>query len=433
MWKTVLYATRCLKQTFRNSGRVGVIFIVPIVFIMGMAFLYGDESSFVIIGETSDVYTIGVINQDDPIQLNADEINQFQTYIEYSDLLGDPLNDGFGSSFLLNINHSTRLLAESGDRRFDVISYASIDTASKAVQSRFITLCIILPNNFTKTMLSGLNHRINVTDDQMVLNNSEYYSSESIIELIGDYSYARFSEAMILFEEMLNSYTAHYWVTGLPSSGKISTSYDSIATLNFNEFEIFAPALVVFVLITSSTGVASIVGYEKEQGTIDRLKMSGFPVRSFFGGIVLSQVITTILTMVVVIFSLLLLDYPVQSEYQGIYIIIISIFAVLPLIGISLGIASVADGQMATYLPGLLAIPMAFLTGNFIPLPRIEILGEVQLWHINPFFSVGNALRKIMIHNLSPSQFFIDIALLVVIGMGFLLVGLIIFFKKAYE
>ena len=64
MKKTMVIFIRCLKQTFRNVERISIILLIPVLFIVGIAWLYGDQSSFVIIGDTGNEYTIGVINTD---------------------------------------------------------------------------------------------------------------------------------------------------------------------------------------------------------------------------------------------------------------------------------------------------------------------------------------------------------------------------------
>ncbi len=431
---TLVYTAKCLKQTFRSMERVGVIFIIPIIFIVGMALLYGDESSFVIVGDSGDIYTLGVINMDQVVPLNSEIKEQIQLVINEIGLFGDPLNGGFGNEFIDNINHSDRLLPSTEQHRFEIIQFSTLEKASEAVQSRFISLCFILPNDFSKALLSGLNHRINVSENHAILNMSEYYYTETNVELIGDYSYARFSEASMLLEGMLQLYLDHYWISGIPSNKILDIEHESITALSFTEFEIFAPALLVFVLISSSTGIAGIVGYERERGTIDRLKLGNFHVRSFFSGLSLTQLVTTLSTMTIVIMALFfLLNFPVQGEFQGIFILVVSFFAVLPLLGISLAIAASTDGQMATYLPSIIAIPLTFLTGNFIPLPHIKLIGDIQLWHLNPFFCIGEALRKIMILNSEPKGFILDIALLITSGSLIFVIGGIIFIKKAYK
>ena len=302
-----------------------------------------------------------------------------------------------------------------------------------AVQSRFISLCIFIPNNFSHTLIAGLNHRINVTEGNLLLNASEYVYSETALELIGDHSYARFAEATTLLEEMLNSYLDQFWIQGLDFPGKFSVDYESVSTLVFTEFDIYIPAFLIFVLITSSTGVAGIVGYEQEQGTIDRLKLSNFPPSSFLFGLLVTQIISTLLTMTCVVITIYLLGFPFQGEYQALFVIFTSILAILPLLGISLGIAAFLGGKMATYLPGLIALPLSFLTGGFIPLPRTTIIGDIQLWHLNPFFSTGEVYRKILILNLEINQIFMDLTLLVLCGMGFFIIGALIFMKGAYR
>ncbi len=431
---TIVYSVKCLKQTFRSMERVGVIFIVPLIFIVGMAMLYGDESSFVIVGDSGSIYSIGVINQDHVVAINPDQKIQFNQIINNIGLSGNPLEVGFGKEFIDNINNTDSLMSEENNQRFEIIQFDEIETASKAVQTRHISLCFIIPNNFSLSLLTGLNHRLNVTESDPILNNTDFYYSEATVELIGDFSYARFSEASILLTSMLERYLDYYWVSGLPSFQHLNTTHESISAIIFNEFEIFVPALLVFVLISSSTGVSGIVGYEREQGTVDRLKLSDFPVRSFLTGLTITQLITTLSTMIIVVLTLFYgLSFPVQGNFQGIFILFLSIFAVLPLLGISLAVAASTDGQMATYLPSMIAIPLTFLTGNFIPLPHIPILEEVQLWHLNPFFCIGEALRKIMILNVEPSGFILDIFLLIIVGSLIFLLGTLIFIKKAYK
>jgi ABC-type multidrug transport system permease subunit len=412
---------------------MSIIFLIPVLFIVGIAILYGDQSSFVIIGDTGDNYKIGVINEDLDLNLNSTLRSQFQNYIAENGLVGYPLQEGFSTCFIKNINQSKILLSEKDKRRFSVIPYSDLEDASKAVQSRFISLCIILPNNFSQTLIAGLNHRIFVTEENLLLNASEYVFSESAIELIGDHSYARFAEATTLLEEMLNSYLDHFWIQGLDFPGKFSVDYESVSTLVFTEFDIYIPAFLIFVLITSSTGVAGIIGYEQEQGTIDRLKLSNFPSSSFLFGLSITQIISTLLTMTCVVITIHFLGFPFQGEYQALFVIFVSILAILPLLGISLGIAAFLGGKMATYLPGLIALPLSFLTGGFIPLPRTNIIGDIQLWHLNPFFSAGEIYRKILILNLEMNQIFLDLTLLLIIGMGFFIIGALVFIKEVYN
>lgn len=432
MYKTILYTIRCLKQTGRNVERMGIIFLIPILFIVGIAFMYGDESSFVIIGDTGNQYKIGVINHDQGVNLSSQLQSQFNDFID-SSLLGDPLQDGFGTSFIKNMNQSKILLSENDKRRFSVFLYSDIEKASKAIQSRFISLCFILPTNFSKTLIVGWNQRINITENKLILNASEYVFSESSIELIGDHSYARFSEATTLLEEMFNSFLDFFWVIGLDLAGEFVMEYETIVTLAFTEFDIYLPAFLIFVLITSSTGVAGIIGYEQEQGTIDRLKLSDFSSVSLLFGLSFTQIITTLLTMVTVVITIYFLGFPFQGTHQAFFVLLVSFFAVLPLLGISLGVAAFLGGRMATYLPGLIAIPLSFLTGGFIPLPRTILIGDIQLWHLNPFYSTGEVYRKILILNLKINHIFLDLILLIMCGLGFFIIGALVFIKGVYN
>ena len=434
MNKSILFFQRCIKQTYRNTERMSVILILPILFTVGLAWIYGDESSFVIVDDQGPVYKIGVINQDILPILNLDSQTRFQSFISSLNLsyLNNSLQEGFGSTFITGID-SGQLFTMEDTSKFHIFSFNNTKSAANAVQSRFISLCMIIPSNFSQTILAGLNHRINVTTGLSASNQTMFYYSYSSIEIIGDYSYARFSEALILLEDILQRFTNNFWLSGLDDVQSLSTSVSKISTLSFTEFDIFSPALLIFILITSSTGVSAIVGFEREDETIDRLKLSGFSPNSYFIGLTLTQLISTAITMAIIFSTLYFLGFPYQNFNQIITGILICCVAILPLLGISLSMAALSDGQLATYIPSLIGIPLAFLTGNFIPLPRITLLGSIQIWHLNPFFSVGAVLRKILILNTNFSNYILDIIMLLVIGGIFFILGGIVFLKKVYH
>ncbi len=432
---TLNFLHRCLKQTYRNTERMSVILFLPIIFTIGIAWIYGDESSFVIVDDQGETYNIGIINFDSPPILDPVLENIFRDYIVNlnSTYLQDSLEEGFGCSLIEGLESNSFYLSND-NRRFAVFRLnSSVEEATKAVQSRFISLCVILPKNFSQTVLTGLVHRINLTTGIINTNISDYYFSRSNIEFIGDYTYARFSEAWILFEVMVQKFLDQFWITGMDVSEKFVIHSENVSTLAFTEFDIFTPALLIFILISSSTGVSAIVGFEQEHGTINRLKISGSSPRSYFLGLTLTQILSTLVTMGIILATLVLLGFPFQHLNQIFWVLLICCIAILPLLGISLSTATLSDGQLATYIPSLIGIPLAFLTGNFIPLTRTAIVGDIQLWHINPFYSVGEAFRKILILNADFSLIIIDIVMLILVGSLICFIGGYIFLKKAYS
>ncbi|WP_455465024.1 ABC transporter permease [Candidatus Hodarchaeum mangrovi] len=434
MKKSIIFFQRCIKQTYRNAERMSVILILPILFTVGLAWIYGDESSFVIVDDQGPVYKIGVINQDILPVIDLESQTKFQSYFSSLNItyLNNSLQNGFGNSLINGIS-SGQVFTESDTSRFHMFFFNNTESAANAVQSRFISLCMIIPSNFSQTILAGLNHRINVTTGFSASNQTIFYYSYSSIEIIGDFSYARFSEALILLEDILQRFTNNFWIPGLVNIQGLYTSISKISTRSFTEFDIFTPALLIFILITSSTGVSAIVGFEKEDETIDRLKLSGFPPNSYFIGLTLTQLICTAITMAIIFGTLYFLGFPYQNLNQIIVGLLICCTAILPLLGISLSMAALSDGQLATYIPSLIGIPLAFLSGNFVPLPRISLIGSIQMWHLNPFYSVGAILRKILILNANSSSYILDIGMLIIIGGLFYIIGGIIFIRKAYH
>ncbi|MFX1452907.1 MAG: hypothetical protein ACFFCM_18875, partial [Promethearchaeota archaeon] len=81
MNKSILFFQRCIKQTYRNTERMSIILILPVLFTVGLAWIYGDESSFVIVDDQGPVYKIGVINQDIVPILDLGSQTKFQSFI----------------------------------------------------------------------------------------------------------------------------------------------------------------------------------------------------------------------------------------------------------------------------------------------------------------------------------------------------------------
>lgn len=433
MKKTMFILSRCMKQTIRNKERLMIILLIPTLFIVGIAWLYGDESSFVIIGDTGNAYNIGVINYDQLPTLNSSVISSIESNISSNDLLGSPFPTGFGDHLIDNINDSNELISDLGNKQIHLRPYSDYNKATTAVQSRFISLCFIIPENFSNTVLAGINYRIKVINNITLLDDAQFYYSESIIGIIGDYTYARFSESFTLVQDVLNNYLDSYWLSGIDQPGKLSINNEHLTTLTFTEFDIFVPAFLIFAIISSSTGVAGIIGFERDDGTIDRLILSKFSTQSYLFGLTLTQIMTSLLTMMIIIPTIYLLGFPLQGLHQIPYILFVTVLATLPLLGISLGFAALLDGRMATYLPSLLAIPLTFLTGNFIPLPRISLIGDIQLWHINPFFCAGEFLRKTLVVNLDFTYVIVDMIMLLVSGGFIFMIGSIFFLKSIYS
>ncbi|MFX0090392.1 MAG: ABC transporter permease [Candidatus Hodarchaeota archaeon] len=432
--KTLIYANKTLRETFRSNEKVGLIFAIPVILLVALAFMYGDQNT-VIVTEDENILNIGVINWDDTSILLSEELkNQFRPYVTpiNTDLniTGDPLETGFGQCFIENINMSHRLITASDSQMLSVTSLTDIDKAKTAVQSRYISLCFIITENFSQSLLAGVNYRTNITTGTSITNDPNLVRSEATVELIGDYSYSRFSQAENILAKMLKTFVQGYTEIELPA-GKFVIKQEQINSVEFTEFHRYIPGFLVFVLLMSVSGSAGILALERGSGTLDRLKLSAYSPYSLVLGISITQIITTGLQIAVYLITIYFLGFPGQGD--PVLAFLVGLISIPPILGIGLISAVIfEDEKLAMSLPGLGAIPLSFLTGSFLPLPRWPLFGEIEVWHLNPLYCTSEAIRKILFLNYDFSQVSVEVTFLLIIGSIMFLLSAFLFHKKVY-
>ncbi|MFW9904828.1 MAG: ABC transporter permease [Candidatus Thorarchaeota archaeon] len=426
MYKIITYTIRSLKQTFRNWEMWIQIFVFPAFFLFAIAFLYGEETGFEVGVEHGEMFRVGVINNDDFESLKT-TVQNYSSYIEKINLVGNPVSVGFGQNFIDNINNTNHLLPKTDTRFMVLYPLGSYEDAASMVQSRFVSLCFVIPEDFSKTLLTAINHKINITEGVSI--SSELIRSEAIVELIGDYSYARFSEASVLLEEQLQNYVKEFAYIEIPGNFNLKTI--NLTSVHFTEFHSFIPGFYIMTLLLSSVGISGILGREKESGTIDRLKLSDFSRIKLNLSLSLTQFITTGLQLITFFAAIYLLGFP--GHGNPFIVSIVVCVSIIPLLGWGLLFAVILEGDAALYGPGLLSIPFSFLTGSFIPLPRISLFGDIQVWHLNPFYSTSEAIRKILFLNYDLNQVKFELSLLIIMGLFIYILGTAIFVKRVYK
>ncbi len=436
MMKSLIYARKTLRQTFRSKEKIGIIFAVPIALLVSLAFMYGEQRTVIPVSEDENILNIGVLNRDNTTFLTQELKSQFKPHVTALSgnmhVTGDPLETGFGVCFIENINMSDHLLASPDDQVLSIRPLSDIDTAKTAVQSRQIALCFIITDNFSKTILAGINYRTYITTGTIITNDSNLIKSEATVELIGDYSYSLFSVAENLLARMLKNFVNGFTVAEL-SGGKFEIKQEQISSVEFTEFDTYIPGFLVFVLLMSVSGSAGILAAERGSGTLDRLKIGAFSPFSLLMGISITQLITTSLEIVVYLITIYFLGFPGKGNPALAFLI--GLITIPPILGVGL-LSAVAfkDEILAMSIPGTAGIPLSFLSGAFFPLPpKLILFGEVEIWNVNPLYSTSEAIRKILFYKYTLSQVFMEIAFLLTIGSLIFLIGAVLFVKRVYR
>jgi ABC-2 type transport system permease protein len=207
-------------------------------------------------------------------------------------------------------------------------------------------------------------------------------------------------------------------------------------TQTFSLFDYIVPGLIVFALMLQVSVVAGSLVREVEIGTLDRLKLS--KVWSFdllFGTFIVWSLITVAQVLVLIAVAIVL-GYHHQGGFSSLGL---GIF-----IGVIAGMASLSGNdntsftkneRQAATLSAMIAVPLSFMAGAFIPLPR-QVLGTFggrtyQIYDLLPWTHAISGLRAVLTYGEGLSGDVVFEMTWLIILTATLFVGGVICYSKA--
>jgi ABC-2 type transport system permease protein len=162
------------------------------------------------------------------------------------------------------------------------------------------------------------------------------------------------------------------------------------------------PGLIVFAILLQVSIIASSVTREVEKGTLNRLKLSKMRSFDLLLGTFLSWLFITVLQILVLIIVAIGLGYKWEGSFGVLgTALLIGVIAGMASISLALLIAAfVTNERQAGSLSAMIAVPVAFLAGAFIPLPK-EVIGQFngrtyQIYDLLPWTHAVSALRSVL-------------------------------------
>lgn len=375
--KFLSIAIKDLKELLRDRRGLFFILLFPILFMLVFGFAFGG------MGQANTPYNLAIVNYDQGANM--------------------PLNNqstNFG-------NNLTQILKEAKYQNSDVylfnVTEISESEADQQLKTRKIDAELIIPENFSQSVVALINSTIlSTTNPLSAASSSSNISSTLIIR--GDTGFINFGVSQGILVGVLAQYQddvviqTQNAVKGTPGAQPVqylSSKVEPIAgTQNFTTFDFIAPGMIVFAILLLATTVAASLTREVEKGTLARLKLSkmrGFDL--LFGGMIPWSLIAAVQVIILFVVAV-----TIGFHWQGgINSILLAV-----LVGVIGGIASIALGMIiaafaqndrqAANLGTLITVPTAFLIGAFFQLPNVQILG-FQFNEFLPWTHALNALR----------------------------------------
>jgi ABC-2 type transport system permease protein len=304
-------------------------------------------------------------------------------------------------SVLDQINSKTGMMKLSAE--------PSVSDLKSSIQSGSLEGGIIIPSNFSASILSGKQGTLIIMTDE-----SNPQVSVTIQTLLSG-----------VFGEMGTTLAQHN-VQALSPAVNATDSLAMVQPYNVktqgvvpgasNYFDFIAPGIMAMVVMMSvMTGLPGAISQEKEIGTMDGMMVAPINRLSVILGKALSQTARGLIQGVIILVLAVLL-FGVTIHGSIILVFGLLLLGVFSFVGLGIVLTSFAkDQQTATMLMTTLMFPMMFLSGVFFPIQQMPWYMQ-DVSKVLPLTYASDALRKVMVLGAGIPAITTDLAILIAFG-----------------
>jgi ABC-2 type transport system permease protein len=394
-------------------------------------------------------HAVAVINNDAGVMLNANNTTQYVNY---------------GANFTQVLENAT---AENSTTHLFHLNNVSEEKANELLKSRGIDALIIIPKNFSSAFATMVNNSTRtaiassvgqqaittagnaspgigatVPGANVTLPTAGNTTTTLLVE--GDSAYFNFLPTQSLVTTILDQYRngvqENATARAAPNGDSIFKNYVTVDALPMagtgseTLFDSIVPGLIVFTLLLQMSIVASFIVRDIETGMLDRLKLSKIRAFDQLSGTFLAWTLITVGQIFLLLGVAVAFGYHYQGGFSGLGLaVLIGVIAGMASISMALVIASFAKNDVQAMLLGaMIATPLGFMAGAFLPLPQqvlAEFAGQTYItWDVLPWTWAINALRSVLTYGsgLSADVVF-DIAWLIFLTAILFVIGVAIY------
>jgi ABC-2 type transport system permease protein len=318
---------------------------------------------------------------------------------------------GFGNStvasqtfitILQQINNSTGMMTLS--------NASSLDEIRSLVQKGEVDGGIVIPNNFTSSIMSGEQGTVIIVTDQS--NPQISATMQAVLNGVFDQMGTMLAQQRVQsLNPAINASTALAIVKpyDVKTEGAVSghSSY----------FDFIAPGIMAMtVMMSVMTGLPAAISQEKEVGTLDGMMVAPINRLSIILGKTLAQTARGLLQGILILaLSVILFGVNIQGNILLVFgLLLLGVFS---FVGLGVVITSFAkDQETAMMLMMTLMFPMMFLSGVFFPIQQMP-------WYMQgvskflPLTYASTALRKVMVLGAGIPEIATELTVLIVFGV----------------
>jgi len=370
-------AWKDLVDLFRNRLGLVLLILMPLFMMVMVGFIYPSN------GNSVSNLPVALVNED----------------------------AGYGNSTIASQTFIMGLQQINNQTGMFVLSNASsMGDIKDMVQRGDLDGGIVIPSNFTASILSGEQGTLTIVTDQ-----SNPQISATIQAVLSG-----------VFDQM-GTMLARQNVQALNPAVNASNSLaivkpynvqmEGIVSGNPSYFDFIAPGIMAMtVMMSVMTGLPVAISQEKEVGTLDGMMVAPINRLSIILGKTLGQTARGLIQGVIILaLAVGLFGVTIQGSIFLVFgLLLLGVFS---FVGIGIVITSFAkDQETATMLMMTLMFPMMFLSGVFFPIQQMPWYMQV-ISKVLPLTYASQALRKVMVLGAGIPAISTELTILIVFGV----------------
>ena len=375
-------AQKDLSELFRNRLGLVLLIVMPLFMMVMVGFIYPSN------GTISDLQ-VGVVNQD--AGFNG-------MYLP---------SQGFLTG-LNQINNQTHMLI--------MTNASSIDDLKDQVQRGTIQGGIVIPSNFSQSIMSGQQGTIIVVSDD-----SNPQISATIQGALKGVFNSMSTQLAIQNVLPLNA------TNSLAVVQPYTVTSQGVVSGNPSYFDFIAPGIMAMtVMMSVMTGLPVAISQEKEMGTMDGMMVAPVNRLSILLGKTGAQTARGLIQGLIIL-GLAIGIFGVAIQGSILLVFALLLLGVFSFVGLGIVITSFTkDQETAQMLMMTLMFPMMFLSGIFFPIQQMPWYMQT-ISHFLPLTYASDALRKVMVLGAGIPQISTDIIVLIGFGVVMIAIALPVF------
>jgi ABC-2 type transport system permease protein len=371
-------AKKDLTELFRNRLGLVLLIVMPLFMMVMVGFIYPSNG-------TVTNLQVGVVNED----------------------------AGFNGVFMSNqaflpglqaINNQTHMLIMT-----DVSSTADL---KDQVQRGTLEGGIVLPSNFSESLLSGQQGIVIIVSDE----SNPQISATIKAALSGVFD----AMGTQLAQQALNT-------TNIAVVKPFNVQTQGVVSGNPSYFDFIAPGIMAMtVMMSVMTGLPVAISQEKEIGTMDGMMVAPVNRLSILLGKTMAQTARGLIQGVIIL-ALAIGIFGVAIQGSILLVFALLLLGVFSFVGLGIVVTSFTkDQETAQMLMMTLMFPMMFLGGVFFPIQQMPWYMQTIAQFL-PLTYASNALRKVMVLGAGIPQIANELIILTVFGIVMIAIALPVF------